>query len=218
MKILYYRLSSKGNGVLFDGKVNVDTKNKFHGRNRIGDGTLVGSSELGTGTYIASKSRILKCKIGKYCSIGSFVQTYVGRHPANTFVSTHPSFFSPKSPSGFSFVKEAIFEEHLFVDEEKRYVVNIGNDVWIGNNVTILDGIQIGDGSIVAAGSMVTKDVAPYTIVGGIPAKPIKKRFTDEQINELLELKWWDWNPEKIQHQIDLFKNIDSFLIKHSVK
>ncbi|WP_221391329.1 hypothetical protein [Dyadobacter sp. NIV53] len=93
LKILYYKLSSRGNGVVFKGNVNLDTKNKFEGNNWIGNGSFVGSSELGTGTYIANQSRILKCKIGKYCSIGSFVQTYVGRHPSTTFVSTHPSFF-----------------------------------------------------------------------------------------------------------------------------
>ena len=218
LKILYYKLSSRGNGVLFQGNVNVDTKNKFQGQNRIGNGTLVGSSELGLGTYIANHSRILKCKIGKYCSLGSFIQTYVGRHPASTFVSTHPSFFSPDSPTGFSFVSESIFEEHLFIDQEKKYVLSIGNDVWIGNNVTIMDGIQIGDGAIVAAGSVVTKNVEPYTIVGGIPAKPIKKRFSEDQVKKLMALKWWDWEFEKVQQESGLFKDIDLFLSKHSVQ
>jgi virginiamycin A acetyltransferase len=74
----------------------------------------------------------------------------------------------------------------------------VGNDVWIGYNVTILPGITIGDGAIIAANTTVTKNVPPYSIVGGNPSKVIKKRFSDEQIETLLELKWWDWDIEKI--------------------
>ncbi|MDE6773391.1 MAG: CatB-related O-acetyltransferase, partial [Treponemataceae bacterium] len=74
----------------------------------------------------------------------------------------------------------------------------VGNDVWIGQNVTIMPGIRIGDGAIIGARAVVTKDVPPYTIVGGVPAKPIRKRFSDDVIEKLLKLKWWDLPPEKI--------------------
>lgn len=74
----------------------------------------------------------------------------------------------------------------------------IGNDVWIGYEAVILSGVTIGDGAIIGARAVVTKDVPPYTIVGGVPAKPIRKRFSDEDIARLLELKWWDWPVEKI--------------------
>lgn len=93
----------------------------------------------------------------------------------------------------------------------------IGNDVWIGNNVCIKQGITIGDGAIIATGAVVTKNVLPYTIYGGVPAKLIKKRFTDEQIEELLKIKWWDWNIEKIKLATinNDFDNIDSFIKKY---
>lgn len=78
----------------------------------------------------------------------------------------------------------------------------IGNDVWIGHKATVLGGIKIGDGAIIAAHSLVTKDVAPYTIVGGNPAKEIKKRFSDEQIKKLLEVQWWNWDIEKISRNV----------------
>lgn len=79
----------------------------------------------------------------------------------------------------------------------------IGNDVWIGHDATIMPGVTIGDGSIIAAKAVVTKDVEPYTIVGGNPVKLIKKRFSDETISKLLELKWWDWNIEKITKNVE---------------
>ncbi|WP_027878798.1 CatB-related O-acetyltransferase [Mesoflavibacter zeaxanthinifaciens] len=79
----------------------------------------------------------------------------------------------------------------------------VGNDVWIGHNATIMHGVTIGDGAIIATKAVVTKNVEPYTIVGGNPAKPIKKRFSDDIISKLLELKWWDWDIEKITKHVD---------------
>ena len=80
--------------------------------------------------------------------------------------------------------------------------INIGNDVWIGYNTTIMAGVTIGDGAIIATNSTVIKDVEPYSIVGGNPAKEIRKRFTEDKINQLLDIKWWDWELEKITANI----------------
>jgi virginiamycin A acetyltransferase len=85
----------------------------------------------------------------------------------------------------------------------------IGNDVWVGYNATIMPGVTVGDGAIIAANAVVTKDVAPYSIVAGNPAKEIKKRFTEERINELLELKWWDWEIEKITRNVSVLTGRD---------
>ena len=79
----------------------------------------------------------------------------------------------------------------------------IGNDVWIGHDATIMPGVTIGDGAIIATKAVVAKNVEPYTIVGGNPAKPIKKRFSEDTISKLLELKWWDWDIEKITQHVD---------------
>ena len=79
----------------------------------------------------------------------------------------------------------------------------VGNDVWIGYEAVILAGVTIGDGAVVAARSVVTRDVPPYTIVGGVPAKPIRKRFDEETVHRLLELRWWDWPTERIRANLD---------------
>ena len=92
---------------------------------------------------------------------------------------------------------------------DNRGDIVIGNDVWIGYEAVILAGVTIGDGAIVAARAVVTKDVPPYTIVGGVPARPIRKRFSDSEIDQLLELKWWDWPEEKIARSIDVIQSGD---------
>ena len=88
----------------------------------------------------------------------------------------------------------------------------IGNDVWIGSNVLLLPGISIGDGAIIAAGAVVTKDIEPYSIVGGVPAKEIRKRCSEEKIKKLIQLKWWNWEEKTIAKKIELFWDIDKFL------
>ena len=96
-------------------------------------------------------------------------------------------------------------------------ITHIGNDVWIGLNATILDGVTIGDGAIVAAGAVVTKDVPPYAVVGGVPAKIIKYRFTESQIDFLLKFRWWEKDRKWIQQNYKRFQDIESFIEAYSV-
>lgn len=135
-----------------------------------------------------------KLIIGKFCQIASGV-TFImnGANHLQDSISTYPF---------------AIFgADWKNAMEGKSYPTKgdtrIGNDVWIGFDVTIMPGVTIGDGAIIGSKSVVTKDVPPYTIVGGNPAKEIRKRFTEAQIEELLQLKWWDWPLEKITEQLD---------------
>ncbi|NLW88473.1 MAG: CatB-related O-acetyltransferase [Clostridiaceae bacterium] len=165
----------------------------FEGSNTIYSGTIF-DGYIGYGSYIGEGCSILKTKINKYCSIGNGVTTAAGNHPSSGFVSTYPGFFSTKHYNKPCFVTHQKFQEFTYVDAKNLYSIVIGNDVWIGSNVTILGGVTIGDGAIVAAGAVVNKNVAPYTIVGGVPAKEIWKRFPQEQIDRLLQIKWWD-NP-----------------------
>lgn len=143
----------------------------------------VTNSYIGKNSYVSYNCQINNATIGNYCSIAKGVNIGLGFHPLN-FVSTSPVFYSANNPLGKSFV-----EENKFVDHK---IITIGNDVWIGANAIILDGVNIGNGAIVAANAVVNKDVSPYSIVGGVPAKEIKKRFSQQTIDCLTESKWWD--------------------------
>lgn len=104
-----------------------------------------------------------------------------------------------------------------YVNKSKGNVI-IGNDVWIGFGATVLSGVTIGDGAVIGARSLVTKNVPPYTVVGGVPAKVICKRFNDEIIDQLLKTKWWNWSDETIQKNIDLFSKNPSYLLTRNIK
>ena len=212
LKRNYYRICYYKKNVKFSSAVILNTKNIFEGNNTVGKNTEIVTSKLGLGTYVSDNSVIRCTTIGRFCSIGNNVQTGLGTHPSKTFVSTHPAFFSTQLQAGFSFVEKDIFEEQVFIAGSKTYVVDIGNDVWIGSNVMIMDGLKIGDGAIIAAGAIVTKDVLPYAIVAGTPAKLVRFRFTEAQIESLLQIKWWNWGYEKIKASSGLFNDISSFL------
>lgn len=156
---------------------------------------------IGAYSYLGGGSAILRHvgRIGRYCSIAGNVVTGSIEHPTD-FLSTHPMFYGRWQdvwPSTSSFYDEY---EHLR-ESSRAYSesvgsrgtrIEIGNDVWIGEGVFISRGVRIGCGSIVAARSVVTKDVPPYAIVGGIPARVIRYRFSEEIISKLIEIKWWD--------------------------
>ncbi len=176
----------------------------FGNNNVIGDGVLLNNLAIDDYTYIASQSRANNADIGKFCSIGPDVLIGLGKHPARDFVSTHPVFYSPNNITGTSFVDSYYFNEFARV--------NIGNDVWVGARAIILDGISIGDGAIIAAGSVVTKDVESYSIVGGIPAKKIRNRFNDEEIEFLMQFKWWEKDIEWLRKNHKHFHDIESLI------
>lgn len=184
----------------------------FEGMNVINKGTVF-SGYIGYGSFIGPHSHLQQTKVGRFCSIASHVKVISGRHPTSKFVSTHPAFYSLLKQSGDTFVDKQKYEEFQYVDLEERILVDIGNDVWIGEDVRILEGIKIGDGAIVAAGSVVTKDIEPYVIVGGIPAKQIRKRFDESQIESLLSIAWWNKPIEWIRKNADLFENVDTFIL-----
>lgn len=185
---------------------------KFDGYNVIDRGTNVQHSHIGFATVIGPNCKIAYTDIGKYCSIAPNVRVVVGTHPSKTFVSTCPVFYSTRPGRGLSFVEETKFEEFQFIDSENKVSVKIGNDVWIGANVTILQGVKIGDGAIIAAGAIVIHDVDPYTIVGGVPAKKIRDRFTDEQKKILQKVQWWNRDQKWLKINAEHFSDIDDFV------
>ena len=211
-KRLKFNFIYKKNNVYISSGSIIGLNNIFEGANRISrNTTFVG--KIGYGSYIGENS-LVNGKIGRFTSIASKVVVLMGIHPTSTFVSTHPTFYSLARQNGETFVAEQLFCEAQYADEENKYSVIIGNDVWIGHGVTIMGGIKIGDGAIVAAGSIVTKDVEPYSIVAGIPAKLVRKRFSYEQIECLLQFKWWEKPIDWIKKHACEFRDIESFVHK----
>ncbi len=145
-------------------------------------------------------------KIGSFCSISSGVNILLGGEHTSDWITTYPFC--------------ELFPEYDRPRNVTKGDVNIGNDVWIGMNVLILSGVTIGDGAIVGAGAVVTKDVEPYSVVAGIPAREIKKRYDPQTIENLLKLKWWNWSIKKIKENMDLLLSdrIEEFISKNLEK
>ncbi|MFC0471060.1 CatB-related O-acetyltransferase [Halalkalibacter kiskunsagensis] len=156
--------------------------------------TVVRNANIGAYTFLRGGYIQNVKSIGRFCSIAKGLTIGLGEHPLS-YLSTHPFQYS----SVFPFWEEAKnFQETVEPEQMKSNPV-IGNDVWIGTNVTILRGVTIGDGAVIAAGAVVHKDVKPYEIVGGVPAKHIRYRFDEQTIEKLLELQWWNYTLESLE-------------------
>lgn len=163
--------------------------------------------EMGEGSYgtprVFSWGEGAALKIGKYCSIGGDVKIFLGGEHRHDWVTTYPfSFFWPEMTGGI--------QGH----PKTKGDVTIGNDVWIGSFVCILSGVKIGDGAVIGAQAVVAKDVPPYAIVVGNPARVIKYRFDEATIQKLLKIKWWNWCKEEIAKALPLMlsDNVGAFI------
>lgn len=167
--------------------------------------TEVGKVFLDDYSYLSGPySFIEEAKIGKFCSIARNVTIGVSGHNMN-WVTTSLILVNKK----YDFIKTNI-------KSPQKPAPIIGNDVWIGMNSIVMRGVVIGDGAIVAAGSIVTKDVEPYSIVAGSPARIVKYRFSKDIIYKLLQIRWWEWSEEKIKENLHLMYDVDSFVVAHS--
>ena len=156
----------------------------------------IGDYSYGTPTVLPHPGR--KLKIGKFCSIAPGVTIFLGLNHRSDLITTYPFRAFPDNWPRAKFLKG---EE---VNAISRGDVIIGNDVWIGYRATILSGVKIGDGAVVGAMAVVTKDVEPYCIVAGNPARTVGKRFDDDTIRKLLEIRWWDWPIGKINDNLEV--------------
>lgn len=207
IKLIFIKIKF-GNKVHFDLSVDIGPNSFFEGMNKIHPYSHF-SGYLGYGSYLGEKC-YLDAKIGRFTSIAPFVRCNVGIHPYQKFVSTSPAFYSHlKTKNGSTFVERSTFCEFNYVDKKNRIGVVIGNDCWIGEGVFFVGGIEIGDGAVVLAHAVVTNDVPPFAIVGGVPAKIIKYRFDSETIQFLSTIQWWNKSPKWLKDNVGLMQDIE---------
>jgi len=159
------------------------------------------SFDIGEYSYCSGPPKVFKhprrkLKIGKFCSIAPGVTIWLGGNHKMDFVTTYPF---PQFVDDWPEVKSSSEDDYYGVSKGD---IVIGNDVWIGYGATIMSGVTIGDGSVIGNRAVVTRDVEPYAIVAGNPARLVRKRFDEETIRKLLEIKWWDWPIDKIKKNL----------------
>lgn len=175
----------------------VDYNSKIDRRSKIHRGAKVLNSTIGAYTYLSQHSEIVYAQIGKFCSIGHNSKIGLAHHTIDC-ISTSPVFTEKHNALGYSLA------DGEGVCPYKSVVV--GNDVWIGANALVIGGVKIGNGAVVGAGAVVTRDVPPYAIVGGVPAKVIRYRFEESIIDALEHIQWWNFSEERLHEQIGLFQ------------
>ena len=188
----------------FEGMNGIGSHSDFYGR-------------IGRCSYIGSNCHI-SADIGRFSSLGNglsqIVETHAYKEP---FVSTSPMFTSMKKQTGCTFAKKQMLGEYKFYDMEREIAFQIGNDCWVGNDVCFIGGVHVRDGAVVLSRAVVTKDVPPYAIVGGIPARVVGYRYDEETVKFLLSVKWWDKPVEWLREHSDLFCDMERFK-KHFAK
>lgn len=190
------------NGCSIHWRTGMDGETVFEGANATNKGCACPGCFLGYGSYLGTDTKLFRTRIGRYCSIAADVEIVFGCHPSRDFVSTHNAFCFENgyqvcyTDPAHAYPAEKVNPQADPVED--RYCV-IGNDVWIGKGARLMCGVTIGDGAIVGAYALVTKDVPPYSIVGGVPARTIRYRFEEEDIRWLRQLRWWDKDREWLE-------------------
>ena len=163
---------------------------------------------VGDYSFFAGYNQVYYSNIGKFCSVASFARINTTNHPAYTRIAQH--HFTYRS-NMFDFGED----DAAFFKQRKEKTVIIGHDVWIGHNAVIMPDVTIGNGAVIGTGAVVTKDVEPYCVVGGISAKKIKMRFSDDLIVKIERSKWWDWDYETIKERLPDFRDMEAFVRKY---
>lgn len=174
---------------------------KFGKYVEIDERTRVTDSDIGDYSYILHDSEVIYSTIGKYCAIAPFTRINPGNHPYWRAAISNITYRSEMYDLGEN--------DQEFFEWRKKQIVNIGHDVWIGQDVLVMPGVKVGTGAIIGGGAVVTKDVPNYTIVAGVPAKQIKRRFTEKVEESLFRISWWNWEHEKIKEAMPDFRKDD---------
>ncbi len=173
----------------------------------IGKNTSINESTIGDYTYFAGDGQVAYATIGKFCSIASHVRINPGNHPMWRVTQHHMTY--RRKMFGFG------EDDSEFFQWRRDHHVTIGNDVWIGHAAIVMPGVTVGDGAIIGSQAVVTKDVAPYTIVGGVPAKVIRERFPADVAAQLQRIAWWDWSREQLEERFDELNDLEAFIAKY---
>ena len=178
----------------------IDDVSEVDRKARVGRKCKVFRSKLGRYSYIGKNTQLIHSEVGNFCSISGNVLVGMGTHTLE-FLSTSPIFTEKHNGTGYSWT------DSTPGDPFPKVVV--GNDVWIGTHAMILGGVTVGNGAVIGAGAVVTKDVPPYAIVGGVPAKIIRYRFSEDVIARLEELQWWELPEDVLKVNIGLFQSYE---------
>src|SRR6201996_3876576 len=176
----------------------------------VGARTILLDVEMGDYSYVVNDAQMTYTTVGKFCSIAAMTRINPGNHPMHRATQAH-----------FTYRASAYFpgedDDAEFFAWRKSHRVHIGHDVWIGHGAIVLPGRNIGTGAVIAAGAIVTKDVPPYSIVAGNPARPIKRRFPEAIADRLARLAWWDWSHDQLHAALLDFRKlaIEDFLGKY---
>jgi len=163
---------------------------------------------VGDYSYFAGYNQVHYANIGKFCSVASYARINTTNHPTYERIAQHHFTYRSKR---FGFGEN----DAEFFALRKGKSVMIGNDVWIGHSSIIMPGVRIGNGAVIGAGAVVIKDVEPYTIVAGVPAKKINKRFDDDLIERIERIEWWEWDHKTLKERLPDFRNMDVFVSKY---
>ena len=194
--------------IKFGKDVIIDDKTKIGIYSDIGDRCNFRESTIGDYAVCRGENQIWYSEIGKFSSIAYGARINAVNHPTFIRIAQHRFTYRGKQ---YDFSEE---NDPTITELRKQNKVIIGNDVWIGHNAIIMPGVHIGNGAVIGSGAVVTHDVAPYSVVVGVPARPIKKRFSDEIIEKIEKSEWWNWSHEIIKERYDDFKNIEEFIRK----
>ena len=169
----------------------------------IGAQTEIISSRVGDYSYLCDRCHVMYAQIGKFCSIANHVRINPSNHPSWRATQHHFTYRSSQFGMGE--------DDAAFFEWRREHPVTLGHDVWLGHGVLIMPGVTVGTGAVVGSGAVVTRDVAPYAMVAGVPAKPIKERFSRDIQDKLLALAWWDWDHESLAAAMDDFRNLNIY-------
>lgn len=189
--------------VIYSGAM-VDKKSQLSVHSVLFANVIFMDSSLGMYSYVQAHSVICNAKIDRFCSIAGNVYIGLAVHPIN-MVSTNPVFYDNTQPLPYFFTKSKQFYETM-----PKTIIEA--DVWIGQGAMIKAGVKVGIGAVIGAGAIVTKDVAPYSVVVGAPAHEVKKRFDDFTCKKLIDSKWWEFDDTKLEKFAPFFSDPEKFL------